>query len=503
MAPPLGSGSFVEEWAKAQKLRGPSMKNGPVFYKNLEEELDANRGQQACAMFHVAETPVDFSSCDVVSLGSSGAVKERFMEELAANPDFQLGSHGTRPLNGNSKYLEMVEREIAEFHGVESALFVNSGALANDAIFSAVARPGDAIVFDELVHASTHYGMKNSLALCQKSFRHNNIDDFINTVVAVRDSQPQIRSGKRSVIIAVESFYSMDGDICPLKELVQAAKEIFPNGNAQFVVDEAHSTGNIGPLGRGLVNMLGLESEIAVRNHTFGKSLCGSGGESGIRLSFASAAYMNKGANTTVLAAIFSNNTVRAMLINHARPILFSTAPPFLVVASTRAAYELLKAGKTQKAQDRIQHLVKLFIEEITDNDVWEKANDAGYLRIPLCEEEDWYSASVVSQICPVMTKPKHNLYLAFHLQLEGFQVYPISFPVVAKGTDRIRLVFHAHNTDGEVQRLAASICNWAKETMEAEAYNRRVKPGGQLQVCAAARHARSLVAKEEMNSSE
>jgi 8-amino-7-oxononanoate synthase len=101
------------------------------------------------------------------------------------------------------------------------------------------------------------------------------------------------------------------------------------------------------------------------------------------------------------------------------------------------------------------------------------------------------------------MTKPKHNLYLAFHLQLEGFQVYPISFPVVAKGTDRIRLVFHAHNTDGEVQGLAASICNWAKETMEAEAYNRRVKPGGQLQVCAAARHARSLVAKEEMNSSE
>jgi 8-amino-7-oxononanoate synthase len=383
MAPPLGSGSFVEEWAKAQKLRGPSMKNGPVFYKNLEEELDANRRQQACAMFHVAETPVDFSSCDVVSLGSSGAVKERFMEELAANPDFQLGSHGTRPLNGNSKYLEMVEREIAEFHGVESALFVNSGALANDAIFSAVARPGDAIVFDELVHASTHYGMKNSLALCQKSFRHNNIDNFINTVVAVRDSQPQIRNGKRSVIIAVESFYSMDGDICPLKELVQAAKEIFPNGNAQFVVDEAHSTGNIGPLGRGPVNMLGLESEIAVRNHTFGKSLCGSGGESGIRLSFASAAYTNKGANTTVLAAIFSNNTIRAMLINHAWPLLFSTAPPFLVVASTRAAYELLKAGKTHKAQDRIQHLVKLFIEEITDNDVWERPTTPGTFESP------------------------------------------------------------------------------------------------------------------------
>ena len=293
MSPTLGSGSFVVEWAKAQKLRGPSMKNDQVFYKNMEEELDANRKQHACAMFHVAETPIDFSSCDVVSLGVSGAVKQKFMEELAANPDFQLGSHGTRPLNGNSKYLEMVENEIADFHGVESALFVNSGALANDAIFSAVARPGDAIVFDELVHASTHYGMKNSLALCRKSFLHNNIDDFINVAHAVRDSQPQIRTGKRSVIIAVESFYSMDGDICPLRELVQAAKEIFPNGNAQFVVDEAHSTGNIGPLGRGLVNMLGLESEIAVRNHTFGKSLCGGGGKSFLYLLFASASYVN------------------------------------------------------------------------------------------------------------------------------------------------------------------------------------------------------------------
>ncbi|KAF1949244.1 class II aminotransferase/8-amino-7-oxononanoate synthase [Byssothecium circinans] len=477
MTPSLGSGSFVEEWAKAQNLRGPSMKNEPIFYKNLEEELDANRRQQACAMFHLAETPIDFTSCDVVSLGKSGAVKQKFLEELAENPDFQLGSHGARPLSGNSQYLEMVEREMAEFHGVESALFVNSGALANDAIFSAVARPGDAIVFDELVHASTHYGMKNSLALCQKSFQHNNVDEFINTLVAVRDSQPQIRNGKRSVIIAVESFYSMDGDICPLRELVQAAKEIFPNGNAQFVVDEAHSTGNVGPLGRGLVNMLGLESEIAVRNHTFGKSLCSSG------------------------AAIFSNNTIRMMLINTARPILFSTAPPFLVVASTRAAYRLLKAGKTQSAQDRIQHLVKLFMDEITENAIWEKANDAGFLRIPLYEDEDWSSASVVTPICPVMTKPRHNLYLAFHLQLEGFQVYPISFPAVAKGTDRIRLVFHAHNSDEEVQRLAASICNWAKESMEAEAINRRQRPGAQLQMCAAARHAHNLVAKEELKA--
>lgn len=106
-----GTSSFVEEWAKAQKVRGRDLKNGAIFYKNLEEELDANRAQQACAMFHTNNATVDFSSCDVVSLGVSGAVKQAFLEELNANPDFQLGASGTRPLNGNSTYLETVERE--------------------------------------------------------------------------------------------------------------------------------------------------------------------------------------------------------------------------------------------------------------------------------------------------------------------------------------------------------------------------------------------------------
>ena len=71
----------------------------------------------------------------------------------------------------------------------------------------------------------------------------------------------------------------MDGDFCPLRELVEVAKELFPTGNAQFVVDEAHSTGVIGESGRGLVCALGLEKEIAVRLHTYGKALAATGGK--------------------------------------------------------------------------------------------------------------------------------------------------------------------------------------------------------------------------------
>lgn len=107
-------------------------------------------------------------------------------------------------------------------------LIVTSSAVANDAIFSAIPLPGDAILYDELSHASALDGSKHSVALCQKSFRHNDVDPFAETLTAVKDSQPQIRNGTRSVIIAVESFYSMDGDVCPLKDLVEAANEVSP-----------------------------------------------------------------------------------------------------------------------------------------------------------------------------------------------------------------------------------------------------------------------------------
>jgi 8-amino-7-oxononanoate synthase len=74
----------------------------------------------------------------------------------------------------------------------------------------------------------------------------------------------------------------MDGDVCPLRELVEVAKEICTLGNAQFIIDEAHSTGVIGPKGSGLVCELGLEKEIAIRLHTFGKALATTGGTSGM-----------------------------------------------------------------------------------------------------------------------------------------------------------------------------------------------------------------------------
>ena len=270
----------ISDWIRAQELKGPKMKGAPTFYRNLEKALDMRRTEHKLITLRKRkEGHYDFSSNDFLSLAASGLLRMAFFEELASHPNFQLGSTGSRLLDGNSDYIEKIEGEIAQFHGSETATIVNSGFEGNCAIFSTLPRPGDAIVFDELVHASVHEGMSRSLALVKESFRHNDVDSFRDTLEMVRDSQPLIQRGERCIIVAVETVYSMDGDVCPLKELVVVAKELFPEGNVQFFVDEAHSTGVVGEKGVGLVGSLGLQNEIAIRLHTFSKALACSGGK--------------------------------------------------------------------------------------------------------------------------------------------------------------------------------------------------------------------------------
>jgi 8-amino-7-oxononanoate synthase len=81
------------------------------------------------------------------------------------------------------------------------------------------------------------------------------------------------------VFIALESFYSMDGDAAPAQQMIASAKEILPFGNMVFVIDEAHSNGIVGPNGSGFVNHYGLEKEFAIRVQTFGKALGSTGGK--------------------------------------------------------------------------------------------------------------------------------------------------------------------------------------------------------------------------------
>ncbi|KAF2994496.1 hypothetical protein E8E13_002249 [Curvularia kusanoi] len=216
---------------------------------------------------------IDFSSNDFLSLSTSTRLKDAYLTELQSTP-LPLGSGGSRLLDGNSSYAEILERDIAEFHGAEAGLLWNSGFDANAGFFSCVPQPGDVVVFDELIHASVHDGMRLSRAAQTIPFVHNSIIDLRKILQKVAEA-----SDTCNVFIAVESIYSMDGDVAPLQQIVDTVDEIMGEGRGYIIVDEAHSTGVLGFQGRGLVCELGLERRIFARLHTFGKALAANGGK--------------------------------------------------------------------------------------------------------------------------------------------------------------------------------------------------------------------------------
>ncbi|RWA07698.1 hypothetical protein EKO27_g7408 [Xylaria grammica] len=262
------AGALVKHIKSQQIDRDEAKKSHPTFYRNLEEALDVRRGTQS--LFSIVQSnwqtknAVDFCSNDYLSWNTTGLIRTHFLDELSRYPDFSVAAGGSRVMEGNYPYIEETEAEIAAAHGAEAGLITSSAFDANVMVWTALPRPGDVIVYDALVHASTHEGMERSLAIRKTEFLHNDVDSFRETLLAIIDSQPLIKQGKRSIIVAVESIYSMEGDVCPLLDLVEIAEEVsHGHGNIQFVVDETHSTGLIGPKGYGLVCELGLEAEIA------------------------------------------------------------------------------------------------------------------------------------------------------------------------------------------------------------------------------------------------
>jgi 8-amino-7-oxononanoate synthase len=110
---------------------------------------------------------------------------------------------------------------------------------------------------------------------------------------------------------------------------------------------------------------------------------------------------------------------------------------------------------------------VKYFFKKLASEPVWDDAVDAGLLRSPLIE--DWEQRQVHSHIVPIFTRPRHEQYLFFHMSLAGMNAYNISYPVVPRGSSLVRMIFHAHNTEEEVDKAVAAICSWAAEMLEIE----------------------------------
>ncbi|HSO43562.1 MAG TPA: 8-amino-7-oxononanoate synthase [Rhodospirillales bacterium] len=339
---------------------------------------------------------VDFTSNDYLGLSRHPALAEAAREALATGPMF--GAAGSRLLRGHHPDHAELEAFAAEVFAAEKALYMSTGFVANYTLFTALAQRGDAIVFDEYIHASAKEGIHASHARRYKA-RHNDAASFAEAAWRAR------RRGARQLWITVESVYSMDGDLAPLCDLVALAEDL----DAILIVDEAHATGIFGPRGRGLSE--GLDGERLITLHTCGKALGCAG------------------------ALVCGPAVIIDYLINTARPFIYSTAPPPLVAAVVKRALELIDEEPWRR-------------ERLRERTGYARA----CLRTVLGEAQPFPD----SQILPVILGGADRAVgVAGALQAGGYDVRAIRPPTVPADTSRLRLTINALHTDEEIAGLA------------------------------------------------
>ncbi|ATG38951.1 8-amino-7-oxononanoate synthase [Phaeobacter piscinae] len=355
-----------------------------------ETSLDAlrNRGRYRQLMPRDGH---DFASNDYLGLAGSDVLRAAAADALARG--VPVGAGGSRLLRGNDAEHQQLEAEAAAFFGTEAALFMGGGFTANQAIFSTLPQQGDLVLYDALIHASTHDGMRLGRA-DTRSFAHSDVEDAARVL---KDWRAQ--GGEGQVWIAVEAVYSMDGDLAPLDALMALADAT----GAVLVVDEAHATGVFGNLGRGLAHDIAHRPNV-LSLHTCGKALGASG------------------------ALICGPSVLIETLINKARSFIYATAPSPLNAALVRAALYELRDNPARR--DR----------------AWEGISHAQDEAKRLCG-----LAGFQSQILPVVIgDDKRTMALASAMQARGYDIRGIRPPTVPRGTSRLRLSITL-NTGAEV----------------------------------------------------
>jgi glycine C-acetyltransferase/8-amino-7-oxononanoate synthase len=316
------------------------------------------------------------------------------------------GAGASRLVSGTMTVHEELEARLVELERTEAAVLFGSGYLANLGVISALACEPDALVLsDELNHASIVDGCR--LARAQTVvYRHGDAEHAAYLLRGAR--------GRRAVIVT-DSVFSMDGDVAPLAELVELARE----HRAALVVDEAHGTGCLGEDGRGAVAAAGLDGEVDVVVGTLGKAL-GSYG-----------AY-----------AACSSTTAR-WLVNRARSLIFSTAPPPPALAAAGAALDVLAAEPW-----RVRRL----------------QSNAAVLRAELAIV-GFDPPRSATQIIPLVVGDAHTAVALSEAALrEGVFAQAIRPPTVPDGTSRLRLAVMAAHEPAELRRAASTLARAARQ---------------------------------------
>ncbi|KAF5327681.1 hypothetical protein D9619_004659 [Psilocybe cf. subviscida] len=386
---------------------------------------------------------IDFNSNDYLSLSNSSKLRSHLLTKLSAAPDI-LGSGGSRLLVNSRAHAALEARLVDFFHG-ESALLFNSGFDANVGFFSCVPQPGDVVVYDEYIHASVHDGIRGSRVTRSSllAFAHNSVADLRRVLEKSRHEHASLRMATASLFVSVESLYSMDGTFSPLREIADLLDELFPLKNAYLILDEAHSTGIYGPLGRGRVVELGLEGRVLARLHTFGKALAASG------------------------AVVITSTLIRDYMLNYARSLIYTTSLSYANIIAADCSFDMLTDGTAQHLSKHLLDLSSYFSDTLRPLLLSRRIPPA-LVRLPShLSDHSSQSPFPPSPIVPVLTA--HPRPLSTYLLALGMNARPITWPTVPKGKDRVRVCLHAGNTRDDVDRLIMGIIKWAEETMRSQ----------------------------------
>lgn len=347
---------------------------------------------------------VDFTSNDYLALASSLRLRQAIEEALARG--VPVGAGASRLLRGNHPEHVLLETEAAEFFGAERALLFGSGYAANNAVFATLPQADDLVVYDSLVHASVHDGMKLGRAAIT-AFPHNDVG-------AAEDAIRKWRSagGRGRSWIAIESLYSMDGDFAPLESVAQLARRT----DGVLVIDEAHATGVYGRDGRGLASALEGQPNVLTL-HTGGKALGVGGG------------------------IVTCGETLADFLVNRSRAFIFATAPSPLLAAALRESLRIL--------QDEPERRERLGVLARHANDCLARVlgDRAATLR------------DLGSQILPVIIgEDAAAVRVAQQVQARGWDVRAIRPPTVPSGTARLRISISLHVDEDAISGMAEAV---------------------------------------------
>jgi glycine C-acetyltransferase/8-amino-7-oxononanoate synthase len=312
---------------------------------------------------------------------------------------FGAGAGASRLISGNMEPHRRLEERLASFTGYGAALLFGSGYLANLGTIAALARQGEVVFSDELNHASIIDGCRISRAE-RFVYRHADLEHL---------SWGLRKAGGRGTLIVTDAVFSMDGDVAPIADLLDLAR----HHGCRLMVDEAHATGALGPGGRGAVAEAGLSGEVDLVVGTLGKAL-GSYG-----------------------AYVCAGGEVVDLLINVARPFVFSTALPPPVIGAASAALRLLEGQPGM-------------VEQLGRN--------GAALREALAAQ-GLDPGATRTQVVPVMVGDARRAVELCERALEA-RVFAqaIRPPTVPDGTSRLRLSVMANHRADELLAAAAVI---------------------------------------------